>query len=141
MRRVLAWHTVAWITHHPTPIEWPGCACNASFTSAVCLCLQPCRRRAGHTLAAELAQLHSLRSSQANAHAQVVGEKEKAERLVNVRTRDNKVHGMHALQDVIPQLCRERDARHLASTFGEQVGAQHVLHPVEESVRRWLHRG
>ena len=32
--------------------------------------------------------------------AQVVGEKEAAEGTVNVRTRDNVVHGMHALEDV-----------------------------------------
>ena len=34
------------------------------------------------------------------AVAQVVGEKEAAEGTVNVRTRDNVVHGMHALEDV-----------------------------------------
>ena len=50
---------------------------------------------------------------------QVVGEKEKAEKLVNVRTRDQQRHGMHALPDVITQLCWERDERHLMSTFGE----------------------
>lgn len=32
--------------------------------------------------------------------AQVVGEKEAAEGTVNVRTRDNVVHGMHAVEDV-----------------------------------------
>ena len=50
---------------------------------------------------------------------QVVGEKEKAEKLVNVRTRDQQRHGMQALPDVIAQLRQERDERHLTSTFGE----------------------
>ena len=60
---------------------------------------------------------------------QVVGEKEKVDHTVNVRTRDNKVHGMHALASVMLQLVRERDARHLASTFGEdsQVRARRLL--------------
>ena len=50
---------------------------------------------------------------------QVVGEKEKAERLVNVRTRDNKVDGMHALSEVISQLVSERDSRSLVPIFGK----------------------
>lgn len=53
---------------------------------------------------------------------QVVGEKEKAEKLVNVRTRDNKVHGMHAVDDVISQLVAERDTRALVPTFGQDAG-------------------
>ena len=48
----------------------------------------------------------------------MVGEKEKADRLVNVRTRDNKVHGMHALADVITQLAAEQSSRSLLPCFG-----------------------
>ena len=73
-------------------------------------------------------------SSQAETHAgllhwQVVGEKEKAEKLVNVRTRDQQRHGMHALPDVIAQLCKERDGRHLTSTFGEHLQQGASLKP------------
>lgn len=36
----------------------------------------------------------------------VVGEKEQANTTVNVRTRDNKVHGEHAVSDVITKFKR-----------------------------------
>ncbi|XP_071533468.1 threonine--tRNA ligase 1, cytoplasmic isoform X1 [Panulirus ornatus] len=35
----------------------------------------------------------------------VVGEKEKTNNTLNVRTRDNKVHGEHSIEDVIQKLC------------------------------------
>lgn len=50
----------------------------------------------------------------------VIGEKEKAERTVNVRTRDNVVHGMHSLQDLKNILLEERDSRSLTSLFENQ---------------------
>lgn len=43
----------------------------------------------------------------------VVGEKERLERKVNVRTRDNHVHGMHVLDDVIACLKEERATKSL----------------------------
>lgn len=51
---------------------------------------------------------------------QVVGEKEEAEGTVNVRTRDNIVHGMHALDAVQEILLREKDTRSLTSIFGAE---------------------
>lgn len=53
----------------------------------------------------------------------VVGEAEKAEQTVNVRTRDNHVHGMHKLADLLVVLRRERDQRLLESAFGKQAAA------------------
>ena len=47
-----------------------------------------------------------------------MGEKERAEGTVNVRTRDNHVHGMHTVDAVISVLHRERDAKSLVSLFG-----------------------
>lgn len=41
----------------------------------------------------------------------VVGEREASARTLNVRTRDNKVHGEHPLNDVVQKLCRLRDTR------------------------------
>ena len=41
----------------------------------------------------------------------VVGEKEQTNKTVNVRTRDNKVHGEHSLEDLVPRLCRLRESR------------------------------
>lgn len=41
----------------------------------------------------------------------VVGEREATARTLNVRTRDNKVHGEHPLKDVEEKLCRLRDTR------------------------------
>ncbi|CAL5218892.1 g631 [Coccomyxa viridis] len=48
----------------------------------------------------------------------VVGEKEEAEGTVNVRTRDNVVHGMHSLASVKDVLLREKASRSLTSIFG-----------------------
>lgn len=48
----------------------------------------------------------------------VVGEKEKADEMVNVRTRDNAVHGMHKLDALIQTLLEEKLSRSLVSIFG-----------------------
>lgn len=53
---------------------------------------------------------------------QVVGEAEKAARTVNVRTRDNEVHGMHALDDVLKVMQEEKKTRSLFSLFGGKGG-------------------
>lgn len=53
----------------------------------------------------------------------VVGEKEQVARTVNVRTRDNNVHGEHALASVIDVMSRERDERSLVGLFGAADGA------------------
>jgi threonyl-tRNA synthetase len=50
----------------------------------------------------------------------VVGEAERAERTVNVRTRDNHVHGMHTLAAVLEVLKAERGTRSLESKFGDK---------------------
>lgn len=47
----------------------------------------------------------------------VVGEQEKEHGTVNVRTRDNAVHGMHKIEDVIDKLRIERDDRKLVSEW------------------------
>lgn len=47
-----------------------------------------------------------------------MGEKEEAEDTVNVRTRDNVVHGMHSLASVKQVLLEEKASRSLASIFG-----------------------
>ncbi|MEW5303635.1 MAG: hypothetical protein WDW36_006308 [Sanguina aurantia] len=52
----------------------------------------------------------------------VVGEAEKAQKLVNVRTRDNIVHGMYQLEELVSILCSERDLRALASQFHPRAG-------------------
>lgn len=49
----------------------------------------------------------------------VVGEKERAEKMVNVRTRDNQVHGMHKLGEVIDVLVKEKRERSKTSLFGK----------------------
>ena len=41
----------------------------------------------------------------------VVGEKEESNKTVNVRTRDNKVHGEHSLQELVPRLQRLKQSR------------------------------
>lgn len=41
----------------------------------------------------------------------VVGEREATSRTLNVRTRDNKVHGEHPLNDVVEKMCKLRDTR------------------------------
>jgi threonyl-tRNA synthetase len=48
----------------------------------------------------------------------VVGEEERAARTVNVRTRDNHVHGQHSLDEVEAVMRRERDTRSLVGLFG-----------------------
>lgn len=57
---------------------------------------------------------------------QVVGEEEKKASTVNVRTRDNHVHGMHTLDEVLRVLQEEKGTRSLVGLFGknEQQGAQ-----------------
>ena len=55
---------------------------------------------------------------------QVVGEKEEAEGTVNVRTRDNVVHGMHSLESVKEVLMEEKTTRSLTSIFGAHENAQ-----------------
>ena len=52
----------------------------------------------------------------------VVGEKERADRMVNVRTRDNHVHGMHSLDSVAEILLKEKCERSLESLFGQSSG-------------------
>ena len=47
-----------------------------------------------------------------------VGEEERAARTVNVRTRDNHVHGQHSLDEVEAVMRRERDTRSLVGLFG-----------------------
>ena len=41
----------------------------------------------------------------------MVGEKEATNETVNVRTRDNKVHGEHKLDSLIPRLVRLKESR------------------------------
>lgn len=48
----------------------------------------------------------------------VLGEKEQAADTVNVRTRDNQVHGEHALSHVLEIMGKERDTRSLEGLFG-----------------------
>ena len=48
----------------------------------------------------------------------VVGEKEREEKTVNVRTRDNHVHGMHTLDAVLKVMLEEKTSRSLVSLFG-----------------------
>jgi len=47
----------------------------------------------------------------------VIGEQERVERTVNVRTRDNVVHGMFKLDDVATIVKQEKDKRSLHSIF------------------------
>jgi len=54
----------------------------------------------------------------------VVGEKERAEQMVNVRTRDNHVHGMHKLQDVLKVMVEEKQTRSAISLFGGETASQ-----------------
>lgn len=53
----------------------------------------------------------------------VVGEKEQVAETVNVRTRDNQVHGEHTLSDVIEVMSKERSKRSLTGLFGEDAAA------------------
>lgn len=50
----------------------------------------------------------------------MVGEQEKKENKVNIRTRDNKRHGAHDLEDLIATLRKERETYSLESLFGHQ---------------------
>lgn len=52
----------------------------------------------------------------------VVGDKERETGTVNVRTRDNQVHGEHPLAEVLEVLRRERDERSLVGLFGGSEG-------------------
>ena len=61
---------------------------------------------------------HAVGASINAVCAQIVGEKEKAEKTVNVRTRDNVVHGEHKLSEVLAVLQREKTQRSLAGHFG-----------------------
>jgi len=54
----------------------------------------------------------------------VLGEEEKAAGTVNVRTRDNQVHGQHTLAAVLDVMKRERDTRSLVGLFGHGDGKQ-----------------
>ena len=67
---------------------------------------------------------------------QVVGEKEEAEGTVNVRTRDNVVHGMHSLASVKQVLLEEKASRSLASIFGA-----HEDHPSSAAVEAHAQNG
>ena len=55
---------------------------------------------------------------------QVVGEKEEAEGTVNVRTRDNVVHGMRPLEAVKQALLEEKATRSLTSMFSAHEDAE-----------------
>jgi threonyl-tRNA synthetase len=50
----------------------------------------------------------------------VVGEAESAARTVNVRTRDNHVHGMHALDGVVEVMKREVAEKSLVGLFEDE---------------------
>ena len=50
----------------------------------------------------------------------VVGEQEMQSKTVNVRTRDNVVHGMHSIEDFIKTVAREKSERYLTSAFAER---------------------
>lgn len=50
----------------------------------------------------------------------VIGDQEMAEGTVNVRTRDNVVHGMRKIAEVKQLLAQERDSRSLESAFGSK---------------------
>ena len=52
----------------------------------------------------------------------VVGEQEQREGTVNVRTRDNIVHGMHSIDGLIAVLRAEKDTRSLTSKFETAAG-------------------
>ena len=54
----------------------------------------------------------------------MVGEEEKKAGLVNVRTRDNHVHGIHALARVLDVLLPERASLRIHSSFGEGASLQ-----------------
>ena len=43
---------------------------------------------------------------------------------VNVRTRDNEVHGEHRVEDIVDVLLEEKDTRALASSFKASMAAR-----------------
>lgn len=53
----------------------------------------------------------------------MLGEKEQVAETVNVRTRDNQVHGEHALSHVIEIMSKERDTHSLEGLFGGEKAA------------------
>jgi len=61
----------------------------------------------------------------------VVGEKEQAEVTVNVRTRDNIVHGMHKLDAVVSVLHRERSSRSRVGLWHDAEAAVPADSPAE----------
>lgn len=78
---------------------------------------------AGVTCAAGRAvQIREAQLAQFN-YILVVGEAEQAAGTVNVRTRDNQVHGEHRLAAVLDVMSAERAERALAGHFGAEDGA------------------
>eukprot|EP00201_Polytomella_parva_P004255 CAMPEP_0175087738 /NCGR_PEP_ID=MMETSP0052_2-20121109/29998_1 /TAXON_ID=51329 ORGANISM="Polytomella parva, Strain SAG 63-3" /NCGR_SAMPLE_ID=MMETSP0052_2 /ASSEMBLY_ACC=CAM_ASM_000194 /LENGTH=655 /DNA_ID=CAMNT_0016360119 /DNA_START=1538 /DNA_END=3505 /DNA_ORIENTATION=+ len=59
----------------------------------------------------------------------VVGEQERNEKTVNVRTRDNVVHGMFKLENLVPLLVEEKDERSLISKLS---GKGHQQQPQKD---------
>ena len=47
----------------------------------------------------------------------VIGEKEKEDKMANVRTRDEKVHGSRSIKEIISLLKKEIDEKSLNSLF------------------------
>ncbi len=68
------------------------------------------------------AQVREAQLAQYN-YILVVGEQERVNRTVNVRTRDNVVHGMYRLDELVATLAAERDGRTLESQFKSRAGA------------------
>ena len=66
-------------------------------------------------------QTYACKLQKAVLNVQVVGEKERENKTVNVRTRDNVRHGEHKLADVLEVLRKERAERSLESCFGHKV--------------------
>ena len=54
----------------------------------------------------------------------VCGEKEKEARTVNVRTRDNKVHGEHQIASLVEVLAKEKASRSLESLFESELAGE-----------------
>lgn len=71
---------------------------------------------------APLSLLYQVREAQLAQYNYilVVGEAERVEGTVNVRTRDNHIHGMHKLDEVLEVLQQERSSRSLISQFEKQ---------------------
>jgi hypothetical protein len=76
------------------------------------------------------AQIREAQLSQYN-YILVVGEKEQEAGTVNVRTRDNQVHGEHKLEHVIEVMSNERSTRSLEGLFGEKSGSGDAGTPAE----------